>query len=71
MVFGIVAIMSFRRISLKKELVDEIENYIETHPEHGYRSIAQFIEDAIRRRAENLHVFSSKIEDEDGQLLQG
>ena len=59
--------MAFRRISLKKELVDEIENYVLTHPEHGYRSIAQFIEDAIRRRAEDLHVFSSTIEDKDEQ----
>jgi len=43
--------MEYRKISLKKELCDEIEKFIRKHPEYGFRSIAEFVEDAIRRRA--------------------
>ena len=46
----------YRRVSLKKELVDVIEVFIKEHPEFGYRSIASFVEDAIRRRAEQLRI---------------
>ena len=47
---------SYRRVSLKKELVDAIEVFIHENKEYGYRSIANFVEDAIRRRSEQLKV---------------
>jgi len=43
--------------SLKKELMQKIQEFIDEYPEHGYRSLAQFIEDAVRRRADQLRVF--------------
>jgi hypothetical protein len=49
--------MKFRNLSLKKEFCDNIENWIKRNPQYGYRSIAQFIEDAARKRAENLGVY--------------
>ncbi|MEM2126682.1 MAG: hypothetical protein QXH67_00470 [Candidatus Bathyarchaeia archaeon] len=42
---------------MKKELCDEVETYINQHPELGYRSIAEFAEDAMRRRGEELGMF--------------
>lgn len=50
----------YRRVSLKKELVDTIEKFIKKHPEFGYRSIAQFVEDAIRERAEKIRILRVK-----------
>lgn len=37
--------------------MDKIQKFIEDYPEHGYRSLAQFVEDAVRRRADELKVF--------------
>ena len=51
--------VEYRKISLKKELCDEVEEFIREHPEFGYRSIAEFVEDAIRRRAEELGILTS------------
>lgn len=44
----------YRRVSLKKELVDVVEKFIRNNPEYGYRSIAEFVEDAVRRRGEQV-----------------
>ena len=38
----------FRGISLQKELVDEVEKLIEKVPQ--YRSVAEFISEAVRLR---------------------
>ena len=46
-----------RRISLNSDLVDKIEKYIKENPDHGYRSIAAFVEDAVRRRAEQVGAY--------------
>lgn len=46
----------YRGISLQRELVDEIEEYIKTHPERGYKSLANFVTDAVRRRCEELKI---------------
>ena len=37
--------------------MEKIEEFIREYPEHGYRSLAQFAEDAVRRRADELRVF--------------
>ena len=44
----------FRGISLKKELVDAVEKFIDDNPDAGYKNIAEFIADAVRRRREDL-----------------
>ncbi|MCJ7423584.1 ribbon-helix-helix domain-containing protein [Candidatus Bathyarchaeota archaeon] len=48
----------YRGISLQKELVGTIENYINTHPEMGYKSLADFVTDAIREKCEKLGIFT-------------
>ncbi|MEM2997309.1 MAG: hypothetical protein QXK52_07350 [Candidatus Bathyarchaeia archaeon] len=42
----------FRNISLKAELIGEVEGYISKS--RRYRSIADFVSEAIRRRLEEL-----------------
>jgi metal-responsive CopG/Arc/MetJ family transcriptional regulator len=41
-------------VSIKEEFAQSVEDFIEEHPTLGYRSLAQFIEDATRRRLEEL-----------------
>ena len=48
---------SYVKPSLKKELLDMIQKFILDYPEYGYRSLSQFVEDAVRRRADELKVF--------------
>lgn len=47
----------YKGLSLKKELLNLIEQFIKDYPEQGFRTLSQFVEDAIRRRAEELRVF--------------
>jgi len=44
-------------LSVKKELMDIIKQFIKDYPEYGYRSLTDFVEDAVRRRASELKVF--------------
>jgi hypothetical protein len=46
----------YRQVSLSRELVDRIEEYIKTHPERGYKSLADFVTDAVRKRCEELKI---------------
>ena len=46
----------YRGISLQRELVNKIEEYINSHPETGYKSLADFVTDAIRKRCEELKI---------------
>lgn len=46
----------YRGISLQRELVDRIEEYIKNHPEAGYKSLADFVTDALRKRCEELKI---------------
>ena len=46
----------YRGITLQKELVNVVEQYITTHPETGYKSLADFITDAVRKRCEELKI---------------
>jgi len=48
-----------RGVSLQRELVDKIEDYIQNHPERGYKSIADFVTDAVRIRCEELKILVS------------
>jgi len=51
--------VEYRKISIKKELADAVEKLIEANREYGYRSIAAFLEDATRRRIEEINYRNS------------
>jgi hypothetical protein len=51
----------YRGISLQRELVGTIENYVKAHPEMGYKSLADFATDAIREKCEKLGIFAPEI----------
>ena len=42
----------FRGVSLKRELVDEVERFVIEHP--GYKGIADFVHEAVRIRMEEI-----------------
>ena len=48
----------YRGMSFQRELVDKIEEYIKTHPEMGYKSLADFVTDAIREKCEELKILT-------------
>lgn len=45
----------YRSVKVPNELVEAIVDYIEKNKDLGYRSIAEFVIDATRRRLEDLH----------------
>ncbi len=47
----------YTKLSVDKSLMDMIEEFIREYPEYGYGSIAQFVEEAVRKRAEELKIF--------------
>ena len=49
----------YKNISVKTELAETIENFVEENPSYGYRSIAQFMEDAARKRLEELNALGT------------
>ncbi len=62
----------YTKVSIKRELLEYIEIFIKQNPELGYRSLAQFVEDAIRRRADELHIFEERFTtDMDAGFLSG
>jgi hypothetical protein len=46
----------YKAISIKEEFAQSVEDFVKAHPELKYRSIAQFLEDASRRRLEDLKI---------------
>ena len=52
----------YRGISLQRELVNMIEQYIKNHPEAGYKSLADFVTEAVRKRCEELEILVPKPE---------
>ena len=44
----------YRGVSLSEELVKAVETYIKENPSSAYKSIADFITDAVRKRLEEL-----------------
>jgi len=47
-----------RGITLQRELVNKIEEYIKAHPETGYKSIADFVTDVLREKCEELKILT-------------
>ena len=52
--------MPHRKLSIKKGLIDAVEKYMVENPDSGYRSLAEFVEDAIKRRSEELGIVSDE-----------
>jgi len=52
----------YRGLTLQRELIDRIEEYIKTHPERGYKSLADFVTEAVRKRCEELKILVPKPE---------
>jgi hypothetical protein len=48
----------YRGITLQRELVNLIEEYIKAHPEMGYKSLADFITDAVREKCTELKILT-------------
>jgi hypothetical protein len=51
----------YRGISLQRDFVDMIENFIKVHSEMGYKSLADFATDAMREKCEKLGVFTPQM----------
>ncbi len=47
-------IKDFRGVSLKKELIDSIEKFIRDHPEAGYKSASDMVQEAVRLRFQEI-----------------
>ena len=52
----------YRGVSLQRELVNLIEEYIKAHPEMGYKSLADFVTDAVREKCEELKILTPAAE---------
>lgn len=52
---------NYRSISLSKEMVERIEDFIKENPQASYTSIANFVTDAVRMKFEQLGVFPGSI----------
>lgn len=46
----------YRGLSFQRELLDMVEEWIRKHPEMGYKSLADFVTDAVRKRCEELNI---------------
>jgi hypothetical protein len=46
----------YRGVSLQRELINLIEEYIKAHPEMGYKSLADFVTDAVREKCSDLKI---------------
>ena len=44
----------FRGISFKKELIDDIEKFLDLHPELGYKNVTDLVDEAVRLRVQEL-----------------
>jgi hypothetical protein len=56
----LIRLRACRGVSLRKELVDLIEEYVEAHPEMGYQSLADFVKDALRDKCDQLGIIMPK-----------
>ncbi len=57
--YGTVNVMprpGWKSVSLPKDMVDKIQRIIESNPELGYKSVADFIVDAIRRHPDYYNI---------------
>jgi len=41
---------NFTGVSIKKKLLEDIQKFIDEHPEAGYKSTSDFVQEATRRQ---------------------
>jgi len=46
---------NYRTLKIPKELMEEIEKFIKEYPELGYKSNAEFVKEALRKRILELY----------------
>ena len=47
-------VKGYEAVTIKTEVVQRIRDFIDKHPEQGYKSIAEFVTDAIRTKLNEL-----------------
>jgi len=52
----------YKNVSLPKEMVETAQKLIEGNPSLGYKTIAELVKDAVRRRLEEFEKFEKKKE---------
>ena len=57
----------WRGISMRSELVAEIEKFIEEHPELGYKNVSQFVTEATRIRITDVKKTYPSVSPEKGE----
>ena len=44
----------FRRVAIRRGLIDSVEDFVEKHPQTGYKSVADFVQEAVRLRIQEI-----------------
>lgn len=44
----------FRRVAIRRALIDAVEDFVEKNPQRGYKSIADFVQEAVRLRMDEV-----------------
>ena len=50
--------VDYRNVKIPNGMIEEIEKLMESHKELGYRTVAEFVIDALRRRMEEFKKLS-------------
>jgi hypothetical protein len=60
----------FRRVNLEAELIKEIEDFLDEHPEATYKSIDEFVQEAARLHIQRLQETYTQIKVDSFVFLQ-
>ena len=44
----------FRRVAIRRGLIDAVEDFVEQNPHAGYKSVADFVQEAVRLRIQEI-----------------
>lgn len=44
----------FRRVAIRRALIDAVEDFVEKNPQRGYKSVADFVQEAVRLRMQEI-----------------
>jgi len=45
----------WRKVPIRNDLYDTAENIVQNRPDLGYSNVSRFVEDAVRRRVEQIY----------------
>ena len=51
----------FRRVAIRRALIDAVEDFVEKNPETGYKSVADFVQEAVRLRIQEIRKLYSDL----------